>query len=126
MAKADPSPLPQTVPQAPAAGVASDLFKQGMEFALEFAKKEAAKPENQAAIKGVISVALPKLLGALGVSVPGVGIVMAVAGWVLPLLMSHIVSPDVGQALMVSGGGLVGIPVVSKILGILDRFKAPQ
>jgi hypothetical protein len=93
---------------------------------LEQARAEMAKPETQAAVRGAVSTLLPRLLGALGMSVPGVGIVVAVAGWVLPLLMSHTVGPDTGQALLVSGVGLTSIPIVSKVLSLLDRFGGQQ
>jgi uncharacterized protein (TIGR02594 family) len=124
--KADPSPLPQTVPSAPSANALSDVLKAIAPVLLEQARAEMAKPETQAAVRGAVSTLLPRLLGALGMSVPGVGIVVAVAGWVLPLLMSHTVGPDTGQALLVSGVGLTSIPIVSKILGLLDRFGAQK
>jgi hypothetical protein len=121
-------PVAQPEPTAPAPradnNILADLIHQLGPIIVEQVKAEIAKPETQQAVKGAISIALPKLLGALGVSVPGVGIVMMVAGWVLPLLLPDVLGNPGGQSLLVSGLGLTGIPVVSKLLGILDRFKA--
>ena len=127
MPRADPSPLPQTVPQAPTtSSVLGDLLKEFGPIIAAQVKAEMQKPETQAAVKGLFATVLPKLLGAVGMSVPGVGIVMMVAGYVLPLLMPHLVGADTGTATLISGMGLTGIPVVSKVLSILDRFGARQ
>jgi hypothetical protein len=102
------------------------MFKQGMEWGLQQGQQWASKPENQEKIKGVIATVLPKLLAGVGVSVPGVGIIMMVASYVLPLLMPEVMGHDGSVATFASGLGVTGIPIVSKILGVLDRFKAPE
>lgn len=132
-----PSPKPEPVPMPPVAqpetpaprvdtNIVGDLVKQLGPMIGDLVKAELQKPETQAAVKGLFATLVPKLLAGVGVSVPGVGIIMMVAGWVLPLLLPDLMGNDGGQSLLVSGAGVVGIPVVSKLLGILDRFKARQ
>lgn len=121
-----PNQPPVIMPPTPRvdANIWADMFAQIGPIIAKQIKEELQKPETQQAVKGIVATALPKLLAGLGVSVPGVGIVMMVAGYVLPLLMPHLMGADAGTATLVSGLGLTGIPVVSKILGVLDRFKA--
>jgi lysozyme family protein len=123
-----PTQPPVIMPPPPRvdANIFADVIRQLGPIIADQIKTEMAKPETQAAVKGAISTLLPKLLSAVGVSVPGVGIIMMVASYVLPLLMPEVMGHDGSVATFASGLGVTGIPIVSKLLGVLDRFKAPE
>lgn len=119
-----PSPAPAPAPARP------PLLDDATKAELAAMAGEAAKAALTAALAAVKSnPALPTLIiKAIGVAFPQLGIIGVVAGYVLPLLFPHVVTPDVASAVTVGGGGLLASsflgPARDLLRGIASRFKS--